>query len=330
MLKAYIQLNQKHDTKLEKIMAANKISVRMKCIVVLFLSIALLFTSAFVFPPQPVKRRNDMLFAKSNLLAWCIVPYDSKKRNSEERAQMLDELGIRSIAYDMRDRDLPNMETEFLTLKKHKIEMKGIWFWVDTDAGEKLNFANEAILKALKNTNTQTELWVSFPGKFFTGLTEVDKVQKGAEIIKYVHHRAAEIGCTIALYNHEDWFGEPSNEVKIIEASGLRDVHIVYNFHHGHSQVQQFDEILEVTKPYLSTVNLNGMKGSEFNILPLGQGEDELEMMKALKASGFNGSIGIIGHTENEDVKVVLQRNIEGLKKLLEEMGDKKALATYK
>ena len=61
---------------------------------------------------QAGKAENDMLFAESNLLAWCIVPYDSKKRTSEERALMLKELGITSLAYDMRDADLPNMETE--------------------------------------------------------------------------------------------------------------------------------------------------------------------------------------------------------------------------
>jgi len=66
---------------------------------------------------QGSEEKNDMLFAKDNLLAWCIVPYDSKKRSSEQRALMLKELGITSLAYDMRDADLPNMETEFNTLK---------------------------------------------------------------------------------------------------------------------------------------------------------------------------------------------------------------------
>ena len=75
--------------------------------------------------------------------------------------------------------------------------------------------------------------------------------------------------------------------------------------------------------------NLNGMKGTKFNILTLGEGDHELEMMKKLKASGFNGSIGILGHTENEDVKEVLERNLAGLKKLLTKMGETKALSTY-
>lgn len=278
---------------------------------------------------QSSQKNNDLLFAKDNLLAWCIVPYDSKKRSSEERAMMLKELGITSMAYDMRDADLPNMENEFITLKKYNINIKAVWFWINGDKEQLLNTANEMILQSLAKTGTKTELWVCFPNKFYEGLTDAEKVQKGAKAIQYIHQRAAEIGCTIALYNHKDWFGEPANQVKIIEATSLKDIHIVYNFHHGHEQVDRLDDILKVAQPYLTTVNLNGMKGTTFNILTIGQGEYELDMLKKLKASGYNGSIGIIGHTENEDVKLVLQRNINGLKNLLVKMGETNALKTY-
>jgi sugar phosphate isomerase/epimerase len=294
------------------------------------LALVILYISGCAGKIQDTKIKNKILFSQKNLLAWCIVPYDSKKRNSEERAVMLKELGFTSFAYDWREQDLPNMETEFTTLKKYNIRLKAVWFWVDGGTDQLLDEANETILKTLAKTNTKTELWVSFPARYFDGISAEEKIQKAAKAIQYIHKRASEIGCTVALYNHEDWFGEPENEVKIIEASGLKNVGIVYNFHHGHKQMDDFDSILKVTKPYLTTVNLNGMKGKEFNILTVGEGDRELELLKKVKASGFNGSIGIIGHTENEDVKVVLQRNLFGLKKLLTEMRETKALDTYK
>src|SRR5687768_9449389 len=43
-------------------------------------------------PPAP--------FSRENLVAWCIVPFDSTKRGPEERAAMLDRLGFRRFAYD--------------------------------------------------------------------------------------------------------------------------------------------------------------------------------------------------------------------------------------
>ena len=68
--------------------------------------------------------------------------------------------------------------------------------------------------------------------------------------------------------------------------------------------------------PYLNTVNINGMNVAGPMILTVGQGEFEEKMLKTLAASGFKGNIGIIGHLENEDVKLVLDRNIKGLQKI--------------
>jgi hypothetical protein len=34
------------------------------------------------------------LFGKSNLVAWCIVPFDSVKRGPEQRAEMVQKLGV--------------------------------------------------------------------------------------------------------------------------------------------------------------------------------------------------------------------------------------------
>jgi hypothetical protein len=81
--------------------------------------------------------------------------------------------------------------------------------------------------------------------------------------------------------------------------------------------------------PYLKTVNINGMKAEGPQILPLGQGDQELVMLKILKESGYNGTIGILGHVENADVKVILEGNLKGLQSLLKAMGDDHALATY-
>ena len=63
---------------------------------------------------------------------------------------------------------------------------------------------------------------------------------------------------------------------------------------------------------------------------PLGEGDHELQMLKDLKESGFDGTIGILGHVEDQDAKAVLQKNIEGLRRLLRQLGDTSALETYR
>lgn len=296
---------------------------------ILFISIVI--TQSFVSCSSSNENidTNPQLFAKNNLVAWCIVLFDSKKRNSEERAKMLSELGIKSLAWDWREEHVSTLEEEINALKKYDIELKSVWFWVDGNNGMILNNSTERILETLEKTNTQTELWVSFPASFFENMTDDEKVQKGINAIKYLQKRVIKIGCKIALYNHGDWFGEPENQIKIIEGLEDKDVGLVYNFHHAHNQLDRYEELMQIMKPYLWTVNLNGMKKDGPKIMDIGKGDEEMHMMQTLKRLVFHGSIGILGHTEGEDIEVVLKRNLEGLKKLLEKMEQHDALNTY-
>lgn len=275
------------------------------------------------------KQKDTTLFARQNLVAWCIVPFDKEKRNPEQRAEMLNALGITQLAWDWRDEHLPAMEEEIKTLRKHHIKLKSVWFWVNGGSGEILDDANHFILKTLKDNNVKTELWLSFNNRFFEGITDAEKLEKAVQAVGYIRERAEEIGCTVHLYNHGSWFGEPENQVKIIERLGREDIGIVYNFHHARHQVSEFPDLLKLMKPYLSTVNINGMKENGPMILTVGQGDKELAMLQQLKDSGYLGTIGILSHVDDEDARVVLARNLEGLKALLRKMGEIKALETY-
>jgi sugar phosphate isomerase/epimerase len=275
------------------------------------------------------KAQHTPLFAKQNLVAWCIVPFDKVKRDPEQRAEMLKELGISQLAWDWRDVHLSIMEEEIKTLRKNNIKLKSVWFWVNGGSGEILDEANHFILKTLKENNVKTELWLSFNDRYFAGLSEGEKLKKAISSIGEINKKAKEIGCTLHLYNHGSWFGEPENQVMIIEGLGSKDIGIVYNFHHARHQVNDFPGLLKTMLPYLSTVNINGMKENGPMIMTVGQGDKELWMLQQLKDSGYKGSIGILSHVDDEDAKVVLERNLEGLKTLLNKMGEEKALRTY-
>jgi hypothetical protein len=272
---------------------------------------------------------NSRLFAKDNLIAWCVVPFDSVERSPEERAKMLHDLGFSRFAYDWRLKHLDAFDEEVIALKKYNIEMSSVWFWVDGDSGKVIDDTNERILNLIGDNGVHTELWICFNSGYFDGLTDGAKLEKAVSSVSYIRDRAKELGCSIALYNHGDWFGEPENQIRIIEAIGDNDVRIVYNFHHARHQADRFPVLLNNMLPYLSTVNLNGMSEQGPMILPLGQGDKELEMLTTLKASGFSGSIGILGHVEDADVRIILQQNLDGLKSLLQLMNEKEALATF-
>src|SRR5687767_5898842 len=68
------------------------------------------------------------LFAPGNLVAWCIVPFDAKMRGPEERAAMLQRLGIRRFAYDWRAEHLPTLDQELDALERHGVSLDAFWF----------------------------------------------------------------------------------------------------------------------------------------------------------------------------------------------------------
>jgi hypothetical protein len=68
------------------------------------------------------------LFARTNLVAWCIVPFDAKKRGPEERAEMLQRLGFRLFAYDYRAEHIPTFDAEIEALKRHGVRLLAWWF----------------------------------------------------------------------------------------------------------------------------------------------------------------------------------------------------------
>src|SRR5213078_249488 len=75
-----------------------------------------------------IAQPRDELFARKNLVAWCIVPFDARKRTPEQRAEMLEKLKIHRFAYDWRAEHLPTFEEELAALKRHDIELTAVWF----------------------------------------------------------------------------------------------------------------------------------------------------------------------------------------------------------
>ena len=66
-------------------------------------------------------------FSNDKLVAWCIVPFDSQKRNTTERVKMLKELGIKRVAYDWREEHVAEFEEEIIQYKKNGIEFFAFW-----------------------------------------------------------------------------------------------------------------------------------------------------------------------------------------------------------
>jgi len=261
---------------------------------------------------------------RTNLAAWCIVPFDAKKRGPEERARMLQELGFTKFAYDYRSEHIPTFDTEMEALQRHGITLIAWWFPSD------LNDEAKQILAVLQRHHlTGVQLWVTGGGEpTRTPEEQAQRVKDEAVRIRRLAEAAAQGGQTVALYNHGAWFGEPENQIAIIQQlrdQGITNVGIVYNLHHGHEHLDRFEKLLQAMKPYLVALNLNGMSRNADKagqkIMVLGQGDLDEKLLRVIHDSGWRGPLGILNHTD-EDAETRLKANLEGLDGLIRKLHD--------
>ncbi len=274
----------------------------------------LLLCSSSALAQAPAKGDTTYnLYDRTNIAAWCIVPYDAKQRGPEERARMLKDLGLTKLAYDWRAKHIPTFDAEVEAMKRHGIEITAWWY----------PGGMPQTLEVIKRHGIHPQLWVcglSGPSAFTS--TGDQRVEDEAGRIRPIAREAAALGCKVGLYNHrEPWFEDQLNQIAIIERlrrDGLTNVGIVFNFHHWRGSLENFPALIERIKPYLLAVNLNGMRADTSrypDVSFVGAGASEFTMMRALQQSGWRGPVGIINEHENLDAADGLARNLAGIER---------------
>ena len=256
------------------------------------------------------------VFRRENLVAWCIVPFDGKKRGPAERAEMVKQLGLKRIAYDWRDEHIPTFEQEILEYKKRGLDYFAFWG------------THPKAFELFRKHDLHPQIWFMFSDP--KGESQVERVENAARQLLPLVEQTRKAGCKLGLYNHGGWSGEPKNMVAVcryLHANhNAGHVGIVYNQHHAHDHIDDFADVIKLLNPYLLCLNLNGMdRGSDKvgrKILPLGVGKSDVRLLKAIRDSNYNGPIGIIGHTQ-DDVRQRLQDNLDGLDWILPQLNGK-------
>lgn len=259
-------------------------------------------------------------FLTRNLVAWCIVPFDAKNRGPADRALMVRDLGFTRVAYDWREKHIPEFEQEIIEYKKNGLEYFAFWNW------------HESMAALIKKHEIQPQIWDMFRGKLPEG-TEDEKTHFVVQQFLPKAQRARELGLKFGIYSHGGWAGKPENLVAVCEClrgkHGLTNVGIVYSFHHGHEDIADFPSVFATVQPFLLCLNLNGMadpatinRRTQANqIVTIGKGLHEAAMIREVIKAGYDGPIGIIGHRADVDAKESLGANLVGLEALLDELG---------
>jgi putative heme-binding domain-containing protein len=263
-----------------------------------------------VFSPTASVADDVAVLRRDNVVAWCIVPFDAAKRGPAERATMLKELGISRCAYDWRQEHVPTFEQEILEYKKNGIEYFAFWS------------VHEDAFKLFEKYDLHPQIWQMMGQP--EGETQQAKVEAAVQQMLPLAKRTKGMGCKLGLYNHGGWSGEPANMVAVcqrLRELGQDHVGIVYNFHHGHGHIDDWANSFAAMKPFLHCLNLNGMNAKEQpKILGIGKGDHELEMIRTVVESGYDGPIGILDHREQLDARESLLENRNGLESVRKEI----------
>ena len=266
----------------------------------------LLFSSLLCSLGFPAQSADN--FAKDQLVAWCIVPFDAKKRGPDERAEMLKGLGLKRVAYDWRAQHVKEFEEEILQYKKHGLEFFAFWG------------VHDEAFALFEKYKLHPQIWLTAPSPMAD--SQEARVASAAKALLPLVEHTKKLGCKFGLYNHGGWGGEPANLVDVCkylrEHHKAKHVGIVYNLHHGHGHIADFEQSLKLMQPYLHCLNLNGMnEGAQPKILSLGKGQHEASMIATIRKSGYPGPIGVLDHRNDTDTEIALRENLEGLQKIL-------------
>ena len=143
-------------------------------------------------------------FAGDQLVAWCIVPFDAKKRSPEARAKMLVDLGLRRCAYDWRAEHVASFEAEIEAYRKFGIEFTAFW-------GE-----HETAFKLFIKHRITPQIWKTCPSP--AGKTQQERVAAAAAQLQGLATRCRKMGSQLGLYNHGGWGGAPENLIAVCRA----------------------------------------------------------------------------------------------------------------
>ena len=243
-------------------------------------------------------------------------PFDAKKRGPAERAEMVEGLGLRRVAYDWRPQHVESFEQEIKEYQRHDIEFFAFWSW------------HPAVEPLIRKYQVRPQIWMMLAQP--KGVDQQRRVANAAEALLPMVEKTRELGLKLGIYNHGGWSGQPQNMVavcKYLQQHHRADhVGIVYNFHHGHEHASKFAIHLQEMMPHLLCVNLNGMapeesvQGMSNKILSIGSGVHERTMIQELINQRYQGPIGILDHRHEMDAAESLQQNMNGLAKIIDEI----------
>jgi sugar phosphate isomerase/epimerase len=226
---------------------------------------------------------------------FCIDTHDAKKRNLEQQAALLKELGYDGVGHLWLD----NIPERLKTLDDAGLKLFQITMTVDITPDKRAYDPKfKEIMPLLKGRGVQFLLLMN-------GLKPSDPAgdERAVEIIREMAAVASESGAQILLYPHSYmWMEKIEDAVRVADKVDRTNVGVMFNLCHWLRVTKDRDYKSRLAKamPRLWAVSING--ADEFDdkpgwahyIQPLGRGSfDMAAFLKTLRQLGYTGPIGL-------------------------------------
>ena len=271
----------------------------------------LLITLCFLFGVS----YSGLVFAGdlNPFFALCMDTHDEKKRTIDEQNELLKELGYDGVAHLW----LAGLEERVASAKKHGIEVFQVYFEVNLANDPPFDPKLAEVLPCLKGSKTQLAVLIN-------GGTPSDATldDRAVQILQKILEIADPQGVKVVLYPHVNaWNEKISDCVRIAKRFPDKKVGVMFNLCHWAAidKSENLDSVLELAKPYLAAVSINGtdtpeeLQAKTGNWLqPLDSGSyDTAVVLKALNKVGYRGPIGLQCYGQPGDARLHLERSMK-------------------
>jgi sugar phosphate isomerase/epimerase len=274
------------------------------------LSFTLLLSAALLTPAaasEPSSSKTNAFFA------FCIDTHDAKKRNLEQQAALLKELGYDGVGHLWLD----NIPERLKTLDAAGLKLFQITMTVDIAPGKQAYDPKlKQVMPLLKGRGVQFVLLMN-------GLKPSDPAgdARAVEVVREIAELAREPGAQVLLYPHSYmWLERIEDAVRVADKVDRPNVGVMFNLCHWLrvSKDRNYKPLLAQAMPRLWAVSISG--ADEFDdkpgwahyLQPLGRGSfDMLAFLKTLRQLGYTGPIGLQCYGIQGDVRDTLAESMK-------------------
>jgi sugar phosphate isomerase/epimerase len=260
--------------------------------------------------PAATRPAGDVL--TNPFFAMDTATRDAGHASYESQVSLLKELGYAGWGPSGTER-VPEM---LKALDAEGLKLFALYVAVNVDPGQPpYDPRLQEVIAALKDRDAI--LWVYLPSKVHKpSSTDADESAVGA--LRQLADLAAAAGVRIAIYPHVRFYVERTEDaVRLARKVDRRNVGVTFNLCHWLSvdHGRNLDELLQLVRPYLFVVTINGAdrdaEGWDRLIQPLGRGDyDVCALLRKLHRMGYTGPIGFQGYGIKGDVRGTLAESM--------------------